>query len=89
MRQGLPHDSFDALVACASSVTLRYLCELASLTAMHFCRSRFSPSAVRKVAEDVVKAVLTDKVWNGEDEAVWTVTITEQVKQRVRGECFI
>ena len=46
---------------------------------------RFSPSAVRKVAEEVVRSVLEDKVWNGEDEAVWTVTITEQVKQRVRG----
>lgn len=45
---------------------------------------KFSPSAVRKIAEEVVKSVLGDKVWNGEDEAVWTVTITEQIKQRVR-----
>lgn len=50
-----------------------------------FTPCRFSPSAVRKAAEEVIRSVLEDKVWNGEDEAVWTVTITEQVKQRVRG----
>jgi len=46
---------------------------------------RFSPSAARKVCEDVVRANLEGKAWNNDEETVWTVQITEQVKQRVRG----
>lgn len=45
---------------------------------------KFSPSAVQAVCEEVVKAVLDGKVWNGEEETVWTVSITEQIKQKVR-----
>ena len=46
---------------------------------------RFSPSAARKGCVDVVRANLEGKAWNTDEETVWTVQITEQVKQRVRG----
>ena len=46
---------------------------------------KFSPSAVKAIIEDVVNSVLAGKVWSGEDEALWTVTISDQIKARVRG----
>ena len=48
--------------------------------------SKFQPSACRKISEEVCKQMLDGKSWNGEEEAVWTVQITEQVKNRVKGE---
>lgn len=50
--------------------------------------AKFSPSAVRKIADEVCKAVLDGKKWNGEEEPVWAVQITEQVKARVRALNF-
>ena len=48
---------------------------------------KFSPPAVSRISEEVVKAMLSDKKWIGEgEEAVWTVQITEQVKSKVIGE---
>ena len=48
---------------------------------------KFSPPAVARISEEVVKAMLSDKKWIGEgEEAVWTVQITEQVKSKVIGE---
>lgn len=46
---------------------------------------RFSPSAVKKVCEDVVTSVLAGKAWHGEEETVWTVQIAEQIKFLVKG----
>ena len=49
---------------------------------------KFSPSAVQKACEEVVNAALTGKAWNGEEEAVWAVDITEQIKEKVRAMGF-
>jgi len=46
---------------------------------------RFSPTHVTKICEEVVHAVLDGKAWSGEEQPLWTVTISEQVKARVRG----
>lgn len=45
---------------------------------------KFSPSAVRAVIEDVVTNTLKGKVWAGEEETLWTVSISEQIKARVK-----
>jgi tctex1 domain-containing protein 2 len=45
---------------------------------------RFSPSVVKKIIEDVLKGTLEGKTWNGEEETVWTVSISEQIKQKVK-----
>ncbi len=51
---------------------------------------RFSPSMARAVSEEVCKAVLDEKVWTGEgEEVVWTVQITESVKEKVKGVCTL
>lgn len=47
---------------------------------------RFQPSTVRKICEEVITSELTGKTWNGEEEPVWTVRISEQIKARARGE---
>ena len=44
---------------------------------------KFSPSAVKAVCEEILNATLTGKVWNGEEEAVWSVDMTEQIKAKV------
>lgn len=54
----------------------------ALLTRAH---GRFHPSAVRKACEKVVKKTLTGKVWTGEEETVWTVSISEDIKAAVKG----
>jgi hypothetical protein len=41
---------------------------------------------VRKICEEVITSELTGKTWNGEEEPVWTVRISEQIKARARGE---
>lgn len=46
---------------------------------------RFHPSEARAVCERVVHEVLDSKTWNGEEEAVWTVQISEKVKAGVKG----
>ena len=46
---------------------------------------KFSPSAVKQIIEEVVIKVLADKAWSGEEEALWTVTIADEIKARVRG----
>ena len=44
----------------------------------------------RAVSEEVCKAVLDEKVWTGEgEEVVWTVQITESVKEKVKGVCTL
>lgn len=48
----------------------------------------FSPSAVAVIAEEVTRSVLEGKQWLGEEEAVWAVSITEQVKSRVKALNF-
>ena len=45
---------------------------------------KFHPSAVRKACEKVVKKTLTGKVWTGEEETVWTVSISEDIKAAVK-----
>lgn len=37
------------------------------------------------MCEEVVKRVLTGKVWTGEEETIWTVTISEDIKAKVKG----
>jgi hypothetical protein len=49
---------------------------------------KFSPSAVSKACEEVVTAALTGKAWSGEEEAVWTCDIAEQIKAKVRAMDF-
>ncbi len=39
---------------------------------------------MKKICEEVIESVLAGKQWNNEEETVWTVSITEKVKQRVR-----
>jgi len=46
---------------------------------------RFSSTAVRAIAENVVTATLAGKSWAGEEETVWAVSISEQIKQKIRG----
>lgn len=46
---------------------------------------KFQPAVVKKVCEDVVNGALAGKAWNGEEETVWTVGISEQIKAKVRG----
>ncbi len=41
---------------------------------------------MRKICEEVITSELTGKTWNGEEEPVWTVRISEQIKARARGE---
>ncbi len=53
-------------------------------TRFGFCR--FSPAVIQKIGEEVVHSVLDGKEWSGEEETVWTVSITEQIKARVKGE---
>ena len=53
------------------------------------CRTRFSPSAARAISEEVCASILAGKVWTGEgEEVVWTVQITESVKEKVKGAFF-
>ena len=50
---------------------------------------RFSPSAARAISEEVCASILAGKVWTGEgEEVVWTVQITESVKEKVKGAFF-
>ena len=49
---------------------------------------KFSPSAVQRACEEVVTGALAGKAWNGEEEAVWAVDITEQIKAKVRAMGF-
>ena len=49
---------------------------------------KFSPSAVQRACEEVVSGALAGKAWNGEEEAVWAVDITEQIKAKVRAMGF-
>lgn len=44
---------------------------------------------VTAISEEVAKSVLDGKRWLGEEEAVWAVNITEQVKTRVKGACMV
>jgi len=44
---------------------------------------KFSPSAVKAVCEEIVNATLQGKAWNGDEEAVWSVDMTEQIKAKV------
>jgi hypothetical protein len=39
---------------------------------------------VRKICEEVVTSQLDGKKWANEEETVWTVSITEKVKAKVR-----
>ncbi len=34
----------------------------------------------------MLAAELTGKVWNGEEEPLWAVRVTEQIKLKVKGE---
>jgi len=46
----------------------------------------FSPAQARSISEEVCQSILNGKEWTGEgDEAVWTVQITEKVKERMKG----
>jgi len=47
---------------------------------------RFAPSVVRRAIEEIVTGTLKGKVWRGEEETVWTVAISEQIKAKVKGE---
>lgn len=42
-------------------------------------------SAVRRVLEETVTSQLQGKAWQGEEEAVWTISLTETIKARVKG----
>ena len=44
-------------------------------------------SAVRRVLEETVTSQLQGKAWQGEEEAVWTISLTEAIKTRVKGGC--
>ena len=61
-----------------------------TLTNPSRCCPRFSPSAARAISEEVCASILAGKVWTGEgEEVVWTVQITESVKEKVKGAFFI
>lgn len=45
---------------------------------------KFSPPTVTAICKDVMDKMLADKVWTDEEETVWAVQITEQIKNRVR-----
>uniref|UniRef100_A0A7S1G226 Dynein light chain n=1 Tax=Bicosoecida sp. CB-2014 TaxID=1486930 RepID=A0A7S1G226_9STRA len=45
---------------------------------------KFRPSQVRKITTEVVHSTLDGKTWNGEEEAMWTVQIAEEIKRRVK-----
>jgi len=42
---------------------------------------------VRKVCEEVVTRTLKGKVWTGEEETIWTVSISEDIKAAVKSAC--
>lgn len=37
------------------------------------------------ITREVVHSTLDDKTWNGEEEAMWSVQIAEEIKRRVKG----
>lgn len=43
---------------------------------------------MRAICESVVTSTLEGKAWNGEEETVWAVSITENIKAKVRGSCI-
>ena len=45
---------------------------------------RFFPSVARDICEEVIKSHLDGKSWNGEEETVWSVQISEDIKARLR-----
>ena len=47
---------------------------------------RFSVSAARRVLEDVVTTALQGRTWGGEEEAFLSVSLTDEIKARVKGE---
>ena len=52
-------------------------------------RYRFSPAQVRRICAEVVEAELKGKQWNGEEEAVHTVALTEAISERVKGVLYM
>lgn len=46
---------------------------------------RFQPSVVKKICDEILAAELANKTWNGEEEPLWAVRITEQIKTKVKG----
>lgn len=47
---------------------------------------RFRPAEVKSVCQEVVDGFLKDKEWKGEEEAVWTRTLADEIRSRVNGE---
>jgi hypothetical protein len=50
---------------------------------------RFRPSEVKAVCQEVVDGFLKDKEWKGEEEAVWTRTLADEIRSRVNGELLV
>mmetsp|Transcript_139220 Transcript_139220/g.338178 ORF Transcript_139220/g.338178 Transcript_139220/m.338178 type:complete len:132 (+) Transcript_139220:223-618(+) len=45
---------------------------------------KFRPSQVGEITREVVHETLDGKSWNGEEEAMWSVQIAEEIKRRVK-----
>lgn len=41
---------------------------------------------MKKICADVVKETLDGKKWTGEEETIWTVSISEEIKARVKSK---
>ena len=44
---------------------------------------------MRDIAQQVLDDVLTGKAWENSEEAVWTVTITDTIKNKLKGVCIL
>ena len=42
-----------------------------------------------RILEDVLHATLEDKSWGGDDESIWAITMTDDIRARVKGSCII
>ena len=68
-----------------SGATTADVCGAPSLAHSAVPPRRFSVAAARRVLEDVVTSQLQGKAWQGEEEAVWTISLTEAIKARIKG----
>ena len=47
---------------------------------------RFRPSVVKAICKEVVDGFLKEREWKGDEETVWTRTLADEIRTRVKGE---
>ncbi|CAE7861911.1 unnamed protein product, partial [Symbiodinium sp. KB8] len=46
----------------------------------------FRPSVVKAICKEVVDGFLKEREWKGDEETVWTRTLADEIRTRVKGE---